>query len=142
MVHNWNPFSPAHAEWLQPFILYALRATSIYLQRLGKNNTDNRGALLERKAACLQHNVDCLFRNYRAKAHTCAPDVRGQSLSSPGTLSVSMLHAADSETPIHPPRDCWIWLLISIWLRSKRQTLGGADLTPPQTLGKKPNPEA
>lgn len=106
----------------------------VYLQRLGKSKTDNLGALLKRETACLQHNVECLFRNCRA--HTCGPDLQGQSVGSLRMGSVCSLHTVNSEIP-GPPRDWWICLFISHGSKTSVRPRGGerSDLTPPQTSG-------
>lgn len=116
--------------------MYPLRATSIYLQRLGKTNTDNSGALLKRETACLQNNAECLFRNCRAKAHTCGADMQGQSVGSLRTGSVLTLHEANSEIPVLPG-DWWICLFISHGSRASGRLRGGegSDLTAPQPSG-------
>jgi len=124
------------AEWLQPIAAYSPRAMSIYLQRLGKTNTDNSGALLKRETACRQHNMECLFRNCRAEAHTFGPELQGQSVGSLKTGSVLTPHTVNSEIPILP----WDWcvcLFISHGSRTSGTPRGGKgrDLTPPQTSG-------
>lgn len=150
IVHNWDPFCPGgapasqphvvaqavQAEWLQPITVHPLRAVYIYLQRLGKTNTDNSGALLKRETACLQHNVECLFRNCRAKAHTCGPDLQSQSMGSLRTGSALTLYAANLEIPVLPAEG-WICLFISLSSRASGSQRGSeeSDLTPPQASG-------
>lgn len=112
----------ALAEWLQPkrvcvCAVHALRATTIYVQRLGKKNTDHPGALLKSETTCLQQKVECLFRNCRTREQTNRPHLQGQSMGSHRTGSVLTLHIANSEILILP-RDLWIWLFISHVLRA------------------------
>lgn len=131
-MHNWGAFSPGVGKCHQHLCptpgleLHRQSGCSprecvccvcperhdFYVQRLGKNNTDDPEALLKRETTCLQHKVECLFRNCRTKAQTNRPDLQGQSMGSHRTGSMLTLHTANSEMPILP-RDLWIWLFIS-----------------------------
>lgn len=94
------------------------------------------GALLKRETACLQHNVECLFRNCRAKAHTCGPDLQGQSVGSLRMGSVCSLHTVNSEIPVLPGTGGFACLSYMAQKQVSDQVGGErSDLTPPQTSG-------
>lgn len=146
---NWDLCSPWDKHWhlsllqwfelhrqrLQPITSCLLRAISVYLQRLGKNNTDNSGALLKRETACLQHNVEYLLRNGRAKAHTCRSDPQGQCVGCRRDRVSDLTCGEFRDT--HSP-----WGLVDLpvyftLLKKSGRPRGGerSDLTPPQTSG-------
>lgn len=101
---------------------------SIYLQRPGKNNTNNLEALLKKETIFLQHNQECLFRNLKDRPTS-------QTVGSLRTMSALSLHTANSDT--HPstlPSGAKVFLFL-FHIAQVQVTAPRCGLTPPHTSG-------